>query len=456
MQPEEKITRDQYLEAQAGVLGSLLIDGDACAGDIFLRTDERHYTGEFKTLFSAIKRLYRERKPIDAVTVNNAVGPGYRQIILELMDMTPTAANYSAYVDCTLEQARISAMQEIGLALTGCKSAEEAAELIEKAGRYLVQKSSLRIVDAKEGHLQFIERQDKQPNYIPWGFKKLNETVLSSPGDFVVLGGRASSGKTALSVQMAWCQAQTKKVGYFSLETNHDEIYDRLHAMAASVDSRRIRTRTMQKDEVDRVIGSGNEFESRAFEVIDAAQMSVSDIRSITIARGYQVIYLDYLQIISPERGSRSGDRFGAVTQISMDLHGLAVSLGVMVVALSQLSRPDRQMRNKMPDLYSLRESGQIEQDADAVLLLYREDEDDTQSNRILRIAKNKKGVTGGLIGMALDGPKQTFRELSAEKDVTKDLVNAGKKAKQAYRSKAVDGKPGLEELNGPDPELPF
>ena len=101
--------------------------------------------------------------------------------------------------------------------------------------------------------------------------------------------------------------------------------------------------------------------------MIHASEMSVADVRSVTVARGYQVVYVDYLQIINPEHRTRQGDRFRDVTQISMDLHRMAVSLGVLVVALSQLSRPDRSARSKVPDLYSLRESGQIEQDADAV-----------------------------------------------------------------------------------------
>ena len=141
------------------------------------------------------------------------------------------------------------------------------------------------------------------------------------------------------------------------------------------MDSVKIRKRTLDQDEIARVIQSRKEFTTRSIDVIHASEMSVADVRSVTVARGYQVVYVDYLQIINPEHRTRQGDRFRDVTQISMDLHRMAVSLGVLVVALSQLSRPDRSARSKAPDLYSLRESGQIEQDADAVFLLYLNEE---------------------------------------------------------------------------------
>lgn len=448
--------RDQYLDAQAGVIGSLLLDAKSCAGEVFLRSAEQHYTGEFKTLFVAARQLHQEGKPIDPVTVKNLVGPDYTELLLQLMEVTPTAVNCSAYVDLLLEQAQITAMQSLGLALAGCQSAEEAKGLIEQANRSLVQLSSLRMVPAQEGHLQFLARQETRPEYIPWGFPKLSDAVLSSLGDLVILGGRPSSGKTALSIQMAWEQAKTRKVGYFSFETDPDEVYDRLHAVTAAVDSGRIRARTLKKDELDRIIESGHDFESRQFDVIHAAQMTVSDVRSITVARGYQVIYLDYLQIVNPERGSSRGDRFGVVSQISMDLHRLAVSLGVLVVALSQLSRPEKQARSKAPDLYSLRESGQIEQDADAVFLLYRLNEDDNASLRKLRIAKNKKGLTGGYLEMAFDGPTQTFREKPGDIAVAQMLVNQGRQAKQQARSVQQARSPQFTVLEGADSDLPF
>ena len=441
----------QHLDAQVGVIGSLLLDAEKCAGEIFLRTREDQYTGEYRSLFRAARTLHQEGRPIDPVTVRGIAGEEYTGLILQIMELTPTAANYKAYVDLLIEQAQVAKIQALGLAMTGCKTTEEARELLEEANRMVVQQSALREVSAAQGHLEFLARQDQKADYLPWGFPKLDQRVFSSRGDFIILGGRPSAGKTALSLQMAWEQAKTRKVGYFSFETGPDEIYDRLHALVGGVDSARIRTRTLREEDRQKIIECGPAFDACPLKVIHATGMTVADVRSVTVARGFEVIYVDYLQNVDPGRGVRRDNRFGGVSLISMDLHNLAFSLGVLVVALSQLSRPERTARDKAPDLYSLRESGQIEQDADAVMLLYKVDDDDPTSNRKVKIAKNKKGLSGAVIELDFDGPTQTFREHKQDHAVQRELVDKGRAVKATLRSNAK-----LVELPGKDPDLPF
>ena len=444
--------QSQYLDAQMGVLGSLLLDGERWAGEVFLRTNEEQYTGAYRTVYQAARRLHQEGRPIDPVTVNGLLGSDYTQMLLQLMEMTPTAENCGAYIDLLVDEAQVSQLQAIGMALAGCRTPQEGAELVEQCNHLFASKQRLEIATAAEGYIDFLARQDATPQYIPWGFPRLSETVLSSMGDLVVLGGRPSAGKTALSLQMAWEQAKERKVGFFSLETNPEELFDRLNAMAAGVSSTRIRMRTLREEERQKILAAQGEFRSRSLEVINAAGMSVSAIRGVAVARGYQVIYVDYLQIISPEKGMRLSDRFGAVSQISMDLHRMAVSLGILVVALSQLSRPERADRNKAPDLFCLRESGQIEQDADAVMLLYKADADDPKSPRKLKVAKNKKGFAGGVLDLGFDGATQTFSQVTQDRAVQRDLIDAGQVAKQKARGKLAP----VVELTGKDPDLPF
>lgn len=443
--------QSQHLDAQLGVLGSLLLDAERWAGEVFLRTQEDQYTGEYRTVFQAAQKLHQEGKPIDPVTVMGVLGSDYTQMLLQLMELTPTAENCGAYIDLLVEQSQIAKLQALGMALTGCQNTQEGAALVEECAQVFADKRRLEITTATEGYLDFLARQDAEAQYIPWGFHRLSETVLSSSGDLVVLGGRPSAGKTALSLQMAWEQAKDRKVGFFSLETNPGELFDRLNAMAAGVSSTRIRRRALREEERTKILAARGEFQGRKLEVINAAGMSVSSIRGVAVARGYQIIYVDYLQIISPERGMKPSDRFGAVSQISMDLHRMAVSLGILVVALSQLSRPERAARNKAPDLFSLRESGQIEQDADAVMLLYKADEDDPMSQRRLKVAKNKKGFSGGVLDLDFDGATQTFREHKQDHAVQRELVDKGRAVKAALRSNAK-----LVELPGKDPDLPF
>ena len=143
-----EMEKSLHLEAQLGVIGSLLLDAEGCAGEIFLRTREDQYTGEYRTLFAAARQLYQAGRPIDPVTVRGIAGEEYTSLILQIMDLTPTAANYQAYIDLLIEQAQVAKMQALGLALTGCKTTEEALALLEEANQAVVQQASLRVVDA--------------------------------------------------------------------------------------------------------------------------------------------------------------------------------------------------------------------------------------------------------------------------------------------------------------------
>ena len=229
--------------------------------------------------------------------------------------------------------------------------------------------------------MDFLARLDRKPDFLPWGLPKLDKAVLSERGDFVVIGGRPSAGKTALSLQFAWAQAEKWRVGYFSLETRPEKIYDRLATLASGVAFGRIRDRTLRREDYDRLAAAGEGFQRRHLDVIHAVGMTVGEIQSITASKRYDVIYIDYLQFVQGE--GRDQDLYRRVTQISMDLHKMAGSMGVLVVALSQLSRPPKDGKQaRAPGLNSLRESGQIEQDADAVMLLYRQDEELPNSPR--------------------------------------------------------------------------
>lgn len=451
---------DQYFEAQTGVLGSLLLDAPNCAGEIFQRTRSEHYTEAYRTLFEAARELHLQGKPIDPVTVKGLVGDEYTQLLLQLMELTPTAANYGAYVDLLLERAQITKLQAAGLALAGCQTVEEARQAMEQANQAMVQKTAARTVGAQEGFVDFLERLERAPSFIPWGLDKLDKAVLSEKGDFVVIGGRPSAGKTALSLQFAWEQARSRKVGYFSLETNPEKIYDRLVTLASGVPFGRVKTRELGQEDYDRIANVGTAFAQRQLEVIHAVGMTVSELRAITANRGYDIVYIDYLQFLQSE-GSRSDDLYRRVTQVSMDLHAMAGTMGVLVVALSQLSRPPKEGQGRAPGLSSLRESGQIEQDADAVLLLYKTDGDDPDSPRRLQIAKNKEGRTGGYLDMIFDGASQQFREAQDKSDTAGYYSAVGRKAKQAARAKvaeqmALDLASKLVPITAPDPALPF
>ncbi len=429
----------RYYDAQVGVLGSLLLDAPHVAGMVMHRTREEDYTGELRTIFTACRELFQAGKPIDPVTVRGVVGPAYTQKLRELMDYTPTAANVEAYIDLTIEQAKLFRLQGLALPMASVVTLEDAQKLIAQANRILGGRPGVRIVSMEQGFLDFCERQQNPANLIPWGLDRVDETLRVEFGDFIVLGGYPSAGKTALSLQLAWNQAKDRRVGYFSLETKPEKIIDRTVAAVCGVDFGRIKGHGMNEEDWRNCEMKSNTFVGRKLEIIQSGGLSVVDIQSLALAGRYEIIYIDYLQLIEPEDRRRSDVE--QVTQISKDLHILAQTTGITVVALSQLSRPQKGgEQEKAPGLHSLRQSGQIEQDADGVMLLYKEEPNNPRSRRCLKIAKNKEGEAGGIAYLVFDGAHQRFKASVVQ-------VGGAKKREPEYKQQAFYELPGSEKV---------
>lgn len=407
-------TPSRYYEAQIGVLGSMLIDGAHTAGLVMQGVQAEDFTGPNRAVFDACRKLFQAGKPIDAVTVGHLLGSEYQKLLLDLMDLTPTAANVREYITLTVEQSRLDKLKSLGASMAGCVDAGEAQSLLAQANRVAGGRPSVRVVSMEQGLLDFYERQRTQAVHIPWGLSKVDGAMMSEFGDFVILGGEPSTGKTALSLQMAWTQAEKHRVGYFSLETRPEKMIDRAVAAVTGVDFGRIKRHRMEQSDWDACEAKASAIVGRKLDVIQAGGLSVLDIQAMTAAGRYEIIYIDYIQLVAPEDRRRTD--FEQVTQISKDLHTLAQTTGVTVIALSQLARP-KVTGNKVaaPGLHSLRQSGQLEQDADGVLLLYLEEPENTKGRRKLQIAKNKEGEAGGVDYLAFDGAHQRFRESLAQ-----------------------------------------
>lgn len=414
------MSKGEYFEAQRSVIGSMLIDGPHVAGIVMHRSREEDYTGEYKTLFRACRDLFQAGKPVDAVTVADKVGRSYALFLHELMDETPTAANVEVYLDLLVEKSKLLRVQSLAANEVNCISLEEVQKLVEQQQRILGDRPGVKIVSMEQGLLNFYERQRQPANLVPWGMDKIDGTFRCEYGDFIVLGGYPSAGKTAFSLQLAWNQAKDKRVGYFSLETHPDKIIDRTVTAVCGVDFGRIKEHTLQDGDWREIEYRSSAMVGRKLEIIQAGGLSVVDIQALALARRYDIIYIDYLQLIAPDDRRRSDVE--QVTQISKDLHVMAQTTGITVCALSQLSRPQKGGENeKAPGLHSLRQSGQIEQDADGVLLLYKEEPNNPRSRRCLKIAKNKDGEAGGIVYLVFDGAHQRFKPSVVDKPVRRE-----------------------------------
>ena len=256
-----------------------------------------------------------------------------------------------------------------------------------------------------DGIDNYIRKLDDKPEYISTGLRVLDNNLHLVPGNFVVIGGRPSAGKTALSLQLACEIAKNgRKVAYFSLETDPDTLYARIIANQLGVPLHTVKNKTVSVNELDRLA----DIKKYPLFVRSAAGKSVGWIRTQSIRMQAKVVFIDYLQLIH-QAGAK--DRYSAVTEISMALHEFAQSTGTLVVALAQLNR-ETARAGIPPTAADLRESGQIEQDADAIILLAQNVTTKKRPEQHYHFAleKNKEGNVGSL-DITFQMETQQFKE---------------------------------------------
>lgn len=426
------------LMAQYAVLGAVLIQPELF-GEVQAKVQAADFLdGKCRMTYQALRKLFTSGEAVDPVSLVHKLGgksgeTGWGEFVRQLMETTPTVANIWVYVDLMKEQARIARLNELGALLQVTNDLDAAREYIGKANAQLCDRPGVKIVTLAQGIADFLAEADRPRSYMHWGIEGLDEQLYAEKGDFVILGGRPSAGKTALSIAFALHMAKTHRVGFFSLETGKRKFFDRLVSHLAKIDMAKIKRSELDKGDYESVAIMGKRAADSQLEFTEAAGFTVEDIRAISLSQRYDVIFLDYLQLIRPSGG---GNRTEAVSSISMGLHEFSQSTGTMVVGLSQLSRPEKVQASgtRAPKMSSLRESGQLEQDADIIMLLYLEDENDEAGPRVLKVEKNKEG-TRGKLRLNFDGATQTFtkcysaprrqhRELEYKQTTFRDLPN--------------------------------
>ena len=437
------VTQDK-LSAQVAVLGSMLIE-PKLVGEALERVREEDFlTPRCRMVYQAIRSVFTEGKPTDIVTIRSRLGArdgdGWTEYLLELMDLTPTVANIWEYAEIMRDQAREARVVELAGQILA--SPDQASEYIAQLNALMVERRGVQRMDMTQMLLAFAERHTGDPvPYMTWGLPKVDAGTYVEMGDMVVLGGYPSAGKTALAVSMAYHQAKDYRVGFYSMETNQYKLADRLIANLAWIELPAIKRNQISEEEWQRVADQAESIRARKLDLIEASGMSVRDIQADALARRYEIVYIDYLQLIEPE--SRKVNRTEQVSVISQGLQRLAHGTGRLVVALSQLSRAEYTGKKEQvePTMSDLRESGQIEQDADAIMLIYLEDSTrPEESRRVLKIAKNKEG-TRGRIYLVFDGQYQRFRQSALDEPAPAKP----KRREPEYRQAALYDLPGSE-----------
>lgn len=448
----------ESMEPQIGVIGSLLLE-QKYIGECALKLRPEDFTiPRCRLIYQTILDMFREGKPVDPMLVRARLGdlPDIGKDLAGILEVTPTAACIWDYAAAVKEQGTLSALRELGRALANVLSMEEAQPLLDKVHASLSERPGTRRMSARDLLEDFMDRhgEGKHPDYYTWGLEKLDRNLYIEQGDLLLLGGYPSAGKTSLALRFAWHLAKTRRVGFYSLETKPAKLADRSVAALAGVDMGSIKQSCLTEADWERVASQAGELARRTMDMIPAGGMSVADLRADALANRYEAVFIDYLQLLEvPKAFSRTE----AVTGISIGLHQFAQGCGVTVVALSQLRRAETTKGGdeKAPTMSSLRESGQLEQDADAILLLHKDNPDNPNSQRILRIVKNKEG-TVGKVTLDFDGNTQVFTEADTHQETAAHYEAEGRKAQTRNRAAREPEQMEMTGLSGGEYTVPF
>ena len=413
------------IEAEQSVIGSMIMDRDAVIAASELINGADFYDRRYGVMFEAMVELYNEGKAVDLVTLQDRLREkdappevSSLEFIRDLINAVPTSANIRQYAGIVYEKATLRRLIKINEEIAdecygGKEGLEEILEETEKRIFDLLKdRSGGDFVPIRQIALNALDKIEKASRSrsavtgIPTGFTDLDYKLSGlQPSDLILVAARPSMGKTALVLNIAHHAAvrQGKSVAIFSLEMSKEQLMNRLFAMEARVDSQALRTGDLSDSDWDKLVESVSVIGNSGMIIDDTPGITVSELRSkcrkFKLEHGLDLVILDYLQLMAGSRRAASENRQQEISEISRSLKAVAREIGAPVIALSQLSRAVESRTDKRPMLSDLRESGAIEQDADVVMFIYREDyyKKDTDNSNIAEIiiAKQRNGPTG-------------------------------------------------------------
>lgn len=432
----------QNTDAEASLLGAILIDSDAIVRIADIISVNDFYDERHQRIYEAIKKLYEKHSPIDILTLSNQLKEdsfldvvGGAAYLTELTNYVPTAAHVEHYAEIVSQKAirrrLIKASQDItGLGFDESKSVQDLIEEAEtelfKVSQQHVKQDISSIEDILAESFERLDDLHKDKGKIrgvPTGFRDLDNILAGlQRSDLIIIAARPSMGKTALSLNLAHSIATKAEqpVLVFSLEMSKEQLVDRMLSMESGVDAWNIRTGNLSDADFEKIGQAMGTLSEAPIYIDDSPGITVSDLRTKARREQHQrqlgLILVDYLQLMSG--GARFGgseNRVQEISEISRGLKAIARELNVPVIALSQLSRSVESRSPQIPQLADLRESGSIEQDADVVAFIYREDyynpETDRKNITDILIKKHRNGPTGN-VELYFDKERQRFKSL--------------------------------------------
>ena len=412
------------IEAEQAVIGSMLTDKDAVVSAIEVLKEDDFYRDDNRAIYSAILSLYNRAEPIDIITVKaelEAMGKfeqvGGLEYLAELPEKVPTTANSMKYIKIVEEKSTLrnlikTANEIIELGYDPTEDVDDIMEGAEKKIFNIMQNKNQKGYSAMKDilvdsftQLEELYNRKQHITGVPSGFTDLDYRTAGFHGsDLILIAARPAMGKSAFALNIATNAAVKAKVpvAIFSLEMSKEQMVNRILCSEAMVDSNKVRTGKLEEDDWTKLAEAIGPLSEAEIYIDDTPGISVMEIRAkcrkLKLEKNIGMVVIDYLQLVQGSN-KRNGSREQEISEISRSLKILAKELNVPVIALSQLSRAVEQRPDHRPMLSDLRESGAIEQDADIVMFLYRDDyyNEDSDKKGIAEviIAKHRGGSTG-------------------------------------------------------------
>ena len=412
------------LEAEQAIIGSMLTDRDAVISAIEILKEEDFYREDNKAIYTAILNLYNRAEPIDIITVKSELESmgkfeqvGGLEYLAELPEKVPTTANAMKYIKIVEEKSTLrrlikTANEIIELGYSPTEDVEDIMEGAEKKIFNIMQEKNQKgyapikdVLVESFTKLEELYNRKQHITGVPSGFTELDYRTAGFHGsELILIAARPAMGKTAFALNIATNAAVKANVpvAVFSLEMSKEQLVNRILCSESMVDSNKVRTGKLEEDDWTKLAGAIGPLSEAEIFIDDTPGINITEIRAkcrkLKLEKNIGMVVIDYLQLIQGSN-KRGGSREQEISEISRSLKILAKELDVPVIALSQLSRAAEQRPDHRPMLSDLRESGAIEQDADIVMFLYRDDyynqDSDKKDIAEIIIAKHRGGSTG-------------------------------------------------------------
>ncbi|MDQ0204021.1 replicative DNA helicase [Pectinatus haikarae] len=412
----------QNIEAEQSVLGAMIISRDAIAEAEQILIAADFYREAHRITFAVMTDIFNRNDPVDLITVteqlrktNQLEKVGGITFLTALANSMPTAANIIYHAKIVKEKAQLRSLINTAttIAAMGYEDNEDVDAVLDKSEKLILDVAANRTVGdfmpIKTILLDTFSKIEQMHEAkggitgLSTGFKDLDKLTSGfQPSDLILIAARPSMGKTAFTLNIATHAAVRKKeaVAFFSLEMSKEQLVQRMLCSEGAIDSQRMRTGGLVDDDWQRLISAADRLSSSPIFIDDTPGITIMELRSkarrLKLEKGLSLIIIDYLQLMQGRIGGKGDNRQQEISEISRSLKALARELNVPVVALSQLSRSVEARQIKKPMLSDLRESGSLEQDADIVMFIYREDyyDPDTENKNItdIIIAKHRNG----------------------------------------------------------------